>query len=272
MRWEEIEIDAEKQGISTDMVLREEVQKSILTSLSLQNVFSSVVLQGGTALRLFYDNPRFSEYLDLAVREKKDFIDLEQYIDKVERFVSDSYPFLSTVDITVQKKEDDIQRYIMRTSSEEDEQKVRIHLEFFDVPSHRSEPKILKFPPINPAVRVEGLDEILSDKITALGGRDYIKGRDLWDLYFLCKQKGIELHIGLVKKKVEDYGLSGKTFSKRLDEVEERLDEEGEEILERELKRFLAPPLYQQYEEDLDKIIDEVVSILKDVKNDTEWS
>jgi len=47
-----------------NQVFQEEVQKAVLASLSRDEAFNHLVFQGGTALRLFYENPRFSEDSD----------------------------------------------------------------------------------------------------------------------------------------------------------------------------------------------------------------
>ncbi len=53
-------------GIHSRMVFREEMQKVVLTAMALQGCFNNLVFQGGTALRLFHGNPRFSEDIDLV--------------------------------------------------------------------------------------------------------------------------------------------------------------------------------------------------------------
>ncbi|MFO7991145.1 MAG: nucleotidyl transferase AbiEii/AbiGii toxin family protein [Thermoplasmata archaeon] len=265
MRWNDIEFKAERQGVSPKLILREEVQKGILTSFSKEGLFQTLVFQGGTALRLFYDNPRFSEDLDFVLREKKNMFRLRKYLEKTEDFIVNSFPFLDTVQIRAQKVEDDFQRLMVNTISDSPEQRVRVNVEVFDVPSYENEIKILSFSPINPAVRVETAKEILADKVTALSGRDYIKGRDLWDIYLLWEQRSVDLDLPMVIKKIEDYGEKSSEFTKNLEQAGKRLEKEGTKILERELKRFLSPSLYQNYDEDLDAILDAVRKLIEEV-------
>jgi hypothetical protein len=94
-----------------------------------------------------------------------------------------------------------MQRLILVTVSDIPEQKLRIHLELAYVPSYLNQPKILDYPPLNPAVRVENPSEILADKITALERRPYLKVRDIWDIYFLIFEKRLSIAWDLVFKK-----------------------------------------------------------------------
>ncbi|MHA1665337.1 MAG: nucleotidyl transferase AbiEii/AbiGii toxin family protein [Candidatus Njordarchaeales archaeon] len=73
MIWEEITAKSEKLGMTVNQVFQDEIQKTVLTSLSHSEVFNHIVFQGGTALRVFYGSPRFSEDLDLVTRQNKMF-------------------------------------------------------------------------------------------------------------------------------------------------------------------------------------------------------
>ncbi len=50
-------------------------------------------------------------------------------------------------------------------------------------------------------IAVEKESEILADKIVALGAREYLKARDVWDIKFL-RDKGVTLNQVLVHKKI----------------------------------------------------------------------
>ncbi len=65
-------------------VLREYIQVIILNSLFKHNSSKSMFFTGGTAMRFFYNMPRFSEDLDFDARDLSfnDFIELSEYIKK----------------------------------------------------------------------------------------------------------------------------------------------------------------------------------------------
>ncbi len=261
MLWKEIESSAKVADVRTALVLQEEVQKSILTALSRKEVFNKLVFQGGTVLRLFYGNPRFSEDLDFVTTGDKNGTVLLEQKGHIQNFVRDCFPFLDGVDVRVQK-DDELKRLILKTLSDVQEQSVRIHMEVFPVTSHESGSMTLNYPPFFPAVRVESVKEILSDKMAALMGCDYVKGRDLWDVYFLVNERDVTLDMELLRRKVDDYVISQENRSKAL----ERCREKGRDALDNELKRFLPTNTYQGYSQRYADILEVSLKLLEDVQ------
>ncbi len=268
MLWDEILSESKQTGFQPNQLLQEQLQKAVLTHLSRQNAFTSVVFQGGTALRLFYGNPRFSEDLDFVLHQQRSSFDFSEHLIKVKSTVEPLFPFLKTITVRVQKKDTTMQRWILTTDAENLAQKVRFHIGLAFVPSYRSDVKILSFPPIYPAVRVETPEEILADKLLALGCREYIKGRDLWDIYFLRTEKLLTPAWPLVWQKTKDYTTEESAVKKQLINVRTVLEKEGSAILSNELKRFLPPSLFNLYEERFDKIISCVVQTINDIDNE----
>ena len=88
MLWDEIIKKSNFQGMNIHYTFQEEVQKAILTSLSKNNAFNDIVFQGGTSLRFFYNNPRFSEDLDFVLTNEKNKFDLTKKIPKIQNFVN----------------------------------------------------------------------------------------------------------------------------------------------------------------------------------------
>jgi len=257
MDWEEIVTNSTIRGGNLQQTFQEETQKTILACLSRQGAFNDLVFQGGTALHLFYGNPRFSEYLDFVTREKHRF-DLTKQTTKIKAFVSNVFPFLKETQVKIQKNDKEMQRLILITISELPEQKLRIHLELSYVPSYINQPRILDYPPLNPAVRVEDPSEILADKIVALGQRPYLKGRDLWDIYFLVFEKHLVIPWDLVFKKGVDYGATPKVLKNNLFTAAQKIKKEGKSVLSNEMSRFLPPSLFDQYHEMFDDISSKV--------------
>lgn len=263
MLWDEIIEKSKQMNMQYHHVFQEEAQKAILTALSRERLFNHMVFQGGTALRLFYGNPRFSEDLDFVLRQTTSSVDFTDSIKKIERFVHDIFPFLNAVSISVQKKDFSFQRFIVKTNSEYREQKLRIHLEIAMVSSYDNQSKILVFPPFNPAVRVEDGSEILSDKIVALGRRSYLKGRDLWDIYFLQKEKNMVILWDQIIKKVDEYGDTYELFLEKLSRSISLVENEGISILIDEMKRFLPPQTFEYYYDMFPSIISSLCSDIK---------
>ncbi len=252
MEWSDITRKAGKTGISPVLVLREEMQKATLASLSRMNAFNHIVFQGGTAIRIFYNSPRFSEDLDFVLNGDTAF-DLASRAEELERYISSEFHYLQEIRVRVQKNTGDIQRIAVRSISDIPSQRLSINVELFSVPSHLNSPKILAYPPINPVVRVEAPEEILVDKIIAIALREYLKGRDIWDLYYLTNQLNVSTDRELLAKKAGDYGAEG--LREKIGESREKLMKNGVEALDREMKRFLPVTAYAQLKDSFEDIV-----------------
>lgn len=256
------------------MVFREEMQKSILTALALKGCFNRIVFKGGTALHLFHGNPRFSEDIDLVLNDTNGLRDangdgqgyeLTSFLPGVEKTVRDTFPFIDVVEIRTQKNDLDLQRYVLVSRSDDPDHTLRIHIELAAILSYRNRPRILDFPPVHPAVRVEDIDEILADKICALALRPYLKGRDLWDIYYLTHDRSVTVDWSLVQKKVKDY--SGQVSEREnilgdgIERARAKIRNDGSSILRSEMERFLPKYILESYRSSFDTILESVINI-----------
>lgn len=313
MLWNEIEDTSGMLGVHRKMVFREEMQKVVLTSLALQGCFNDIVFQGGTALRFFHGNPRFSEDIDLVLdqpgtrrgMDDNKLTDVPAHVPAdvltdvliralpgIKQSVRDTFPFINEVGIRTQKNDRDLQRHILMTRSDNPEHTLRVHIELAAIPSYRNQPRILNFPPVNPAVRVEDIDEILADKMCALALRPYLKGRDLWDIHYLIHDRAVTVDWDLVLKKVGDYkaevsehgevsdrgkvltrgGVSeqGETsnhweiLTQGLDGAGEKIRTEGSSTLRNEMERFLPSNVLESYRSSFDSILETVIKVIRE--------
>jgi len=265
MLWNEILNLSKNKAETTQQTLQEHLQKTILTYLSQKAAFNQIVFQGGTALRIFYNNPRFSEDLDFVLKNPEEKYDLSKNTQTIKNHIKNTYPFLEEVKTKSQKTNTKIQRTIIKTTGQTSQQKIQIHIELAQIPSYQNQPKILNFSPFNPAITVETPIEILADKITALGLREYIKGRDLWDIYYLTAEQKIKIDHKLVNQKIKDYGYTKDQYLKKIKNTKELLKENGKKILENEMKRFLPKSLLDQYQKQFEKINEHVIKITNDI-------
>lgn len=83
MNKELAEILEKRLGISQEQVVREEYEMIILKTLFESEMGKSFVFRGGTALRLAYGSPRFSEDLDFSVVENFDQKKLKTLLKKI---------------------------------------------------------------------------------------------------------------------------------------------------------------------------------------------
>lgn len=83
MNLEQLEQYKRDLKISIDKIIREEIEMIFLNELAQNNLSSKVAFYGGTALRLVYNSPRFSEDIDLVEIKKINFIEFKKFIENL---------------------------------------------------------------------------------------------------------------------------------------------------------------------------------------------
>lgn len=86
-------------GISQEQIVREEYEMILLKRLFESELGKAFVFKGGTALRLAYGSPRFSEDLDFSVVDEFD----KKKIDKLLRVIAKQYAPVTLIE-TIQKR------------------------------------------------------------------------------------------------------------------------------------------------------------------------
>ena len=83
MNEEQLEKYIKDLGIARDKILREEAEMEILNELGKNKIGSKLIFYGGTALRLVYGSPRFSEDIDLMVVGRANFNEFRAFAIKI---------------------------------------------------------------------------------------------------------------------------------------------------------------------------------------------
>jgi len=189
--------------IEEQQAIREITQELVLAALGRGDFFKHALFQGGTCLRIFYGLNRFSEDLDFILREADpDFIlkdhikhltdELAAYGYKIQ--ISDRNQAAAKIKKAF-LKDDSVGKliefhYAGQTGSMA---KIRIKLEVDTNPpmGSGSELKYLDFPFVS-SVAVQDRPSLFAGKIHALLCRDYVKGRDWYDLiWYTSNRTGI---------------------------------------------------------------------------------
>jgi len=178
--------------ISLDRVVREYWEMIILREISQSNLGEFLIFVGGTALRLAYNSPRFSDDMDFYLRKKFSFSVFKKVIRNIAKKynleITDLYnkyfTFLSEFKINV--------NYLPLPFRIKIEIRKKIIKKDF-------EPRLLTSPTVNFQVLfyVLNLEKIKEFKIKALKERK--EPRDLFDLWFISQK----LKIPLEKPKVK---------------------------------------------------------------------
>jgi predicted nucleotidyltransferase component of viral defense system len=234
-------------ALPLDQVVREEIQRLALRYLSERGFFVHGVFQGGTSIRLVYGGTRFSEDLDFVLRPGKTIADLNlaAVLEGLPSFMRREVPFAERSSVKEQKAESTFACYRCRVELQAPIGGLVINLEVAGVPSRSPRPHILRSDAVDFAIVVEDESEILVDKLVALALRSYVKGRDIWDTWFLTHERHVAVpEVSAVVAKTADYGTTLMDLTSRIRHSKTRIESSGLAALDAEMKRFLPAPLY----------------------------
>lgn len=170
-------------GIARDQILREEAEMEILSELSQDKISAKLLFYGGTALRLAYNSPRFSEDIDLLVIKKTNFAEFKKFAKNL----TEKYQNWSLKDI---KDKTQTMFALINIRDEKLKHPFSIKIEAHkpkDAPKLETELLLIKSPMsvTEPLLLVPTLRELKNLKELALAGRK--KGRDIFDLWYISQ-------------------------------------------------------------------------------------
>ncbi len=174
---------SEEVKIDVGQIVREWWEMVILRDLFSSPIGNSLVFKGGTALRLAYGSPRFSDDLDFSIIERIDFNAFKDVISLIEK----RYPELDVKDVA-DKFYTYIAQYRIRelwrplafsvkieVSKREIDKKEKIY-ELMNLKSQISNIEALG--------NVMKIENIYKEKLQAMETRN--EPRDLFDIWYLC--------------------------------------------------------------------------------------
>jgi len=242
------------------VVEKELLHRDILREMSAGGFLKDLTFMGGTCLRLCHGSPRLSEDLDFTggfAFKKDDLADLGSHLEKS---IHAKYGLAVKVAEPVREDDGNVSTWKIRIVTRPESASLpvqRIHVDICALPSHERRPAMLKnlygldAGGSGLIVGAESLDEILVDKIIALGNRpNRAKHRDVWDIVWL-NRLNITLNQSLLARKLDDRSIDPKTFAgtyaKRLDDLRH-----GQVDFLFEMRRFLASSAFdEQFESPL---------------------
>lgn len=178
--------------------LKEIMQEIAIYSLSSAGFFDKAIFHGGTALRILYGLPRFSEDLDFLLKKPDRNFNWKSYMDAIvssfKQFgVHPEITDKSRVESTVKKmflKDNSIGKIIDLTFVHHARRKLAIKFEIDTNPPEGSklDLKFLEFP-LDHSLVSQNLSSSFAGKCHALLCRNYIKGRDWYDFGWYISNK-----------------------------------------------------------------------------------
>ena len=235
-----------EEGLPPKILEKEELQIYILSELFSLPEATLLTFQGGTCLRLIYNGVRYSEDLDFVTTARPQ--DIKNIYTNLSRSLPRLEPlFESKLKLVEQKESKTFYRFKVHNQKTSPPESFFVSLEFACYPAYtlniaplKPQKELPGLPPV--LVRAESLEEILADKLCAIGGRKFCKGRDIFDLWLL-KQKNILLKPELLAKKLKDYSVS-------INDLKKGLALASIENVKSEMERFLPLKYRRQFESD----------------------
>jgi len=260
------------------------LQLILLNNLYAQSGSDSIIFQGGTALRWVYGGMRFSEDLDFVTDLPK--VDVENILAGIFQktqmaCIAQFGPGQSEHKRKCGRKQAFKMFFIYRPQNQRERIAVKLEFEFL-APGHKPESRkfILRDLPLisglvtsgkliipysSSIILAETPEEILSDKIRALYERKYLKGRDIYDIWWINKQLKVRPNLIKVMEKLVMYQAffvptRGADYFQQRRSASSIID-----ALRRDLPRFLPQNILSLYQEEDFK---EFITTLKEVTSD----
>ncbi len=232
------------------VIEKELLHYEVLRAMAEDGLLFELTFQGGTCLRLCYGATRYSEDLDFA--GGADF--KKENLLELKACISNALPKKYALTLKIDEPDNNaelIKKWRIRINTapqRPDLPSQRISLEVAAIKAHTKQPQMLQLnysglPSSYEDIIVasESLEEILADKLEAFTCANYIRYRDLWDMYWIKRRPGIDLKkvFDLRHKKEKDYGEQEK-FALGLTRISNQLNDivNGKDFND-QMKRFL---------------------------------
>ncbi|HLG19853.1 MAG TPA: nucleotidyl transferase AbiEii/AbiGii toxin family protein [Bdellovibrionota bacterium] len=188
-------------SLEEECATKEIVQEVCLAALSRAGFFRKAVFQGGTALRVLYQLPRFSEDLDFILKAPDRKFVMDKFLRKVVEELNDygfrfEFQDRSRVDENVRKaflKDDSWAsiltfQHLAPRSTRPKKIQIKIEVDTNPPDGSVSEGRILDYPfPFT--IVVQDMPSLLAGKSHALLCRPFIKGRDWYDFLWYARKR-----------------------------------------------------------------------------------
>lgn len=244
-----VRANPEYAGIAP-VIEKEILHHDIIDVLVKQEVMQSLTFIGGTSLRLCYNSSRLSEDLDFNGGHGFKPSDFDGLDNDIQTYLQHKYE----IDVQVNKPNPERQGNtsswkisIVKEANRPDLPHQKLYIDICAIPSFDAERRTLVnhynvvVPTEGLLIPVQSLEETLADKFIALAYRARrIKPRDVWDIVWI-KQRGVDISIDLVKKKLRARDKTKDDFDQALDIQVNRLlkDDNVRKDFNAELGRFI---------------------------------
>jgi predicted nucleotidyltransferase component of viral defense system len=243
------------------------LQLILLHTLYSQRGSDQLIFQGGTALRWIYGGQRASEDLDFVSAMPP---------SELRKLLNHALPQTHHLALSqfgtgaFEEKPRHVPSGCFRTfilfSPANQRERINVRIEVEEIqsnrpPAHRKIPMMdcpqvfaamkdgaLTLPFSSSILMVETPEEILTDKVRALYERPYLKGRDLYDLWFLHSMLGAQIHLEQLDRRLDSYVRPFRPARRAGFFLKKESKKELSEALTTDLRRFLPSSVYKTLE------------------------
>ena len=245
------------------------LQLLLLDAVYAQKGSEEIIFQGGTALRWVYNGQRFSEDLDFVTRLPLHAIEtVLRKTTSIARKICTAQFGMGRAEFLIKQNRETAFKalFVYRPESQRERIAVKLELEILRgglrpaAERHilRDLPQVaglirggdLILPYASSLILAETLEEILSDKIRALFERTYVKGRDIYDIWWLVNQMGVRPDWDRTRKKLSMYRMRFVPARPAGHFLTETAENEVRAAIESDLPRFLPTAIYRECQKD----------------------
>ncbi len=192
MNLEQLEQYKRDLKISIDKIIREEIEMIFLNELAQNDLSSKVVFYGGTALRLVYDSPRFSEDIDLIEIKRVSFTEFKEFIEDLSEQqgwkLSDIKDKRQTIFALLKINDEKLKHpFSLKIEIHKPAKKVNLNINL----------NLIKSPVsiLSPLLLVPTLENLKTLKEDAIAQRK--KARDIFDLWYISQSLRVNFSLPL---------------------------------------------------------------------------
>ncbi|MBL7542651.1 MAG: nucleotidyl transferase AbiEii/AbiGii toxin family protein [Bdellovibrionaceae bacterium] len=244
--------------------LKEIIQEIALLGLHRANFFEKAAFYGGTALRILYSLPRYSEDLDFTLFQPDKNYSLSPYLSAIEKELN-AYGFEVNVETVDKKIKSDIESAFIKANTKIHLMKIKTMKAFeqkaqstsklqikFEVDTDPStgfavEARYLLKPTSFPVISLKKPD-LFAGKIHALLYRKWknrVKGRDFYDYIWYLKND-IPVRLKYLQEKAEQSGHASpsdlQTVGQLKEAIYKRMDTVDFENAKEDVRPFIKDP------------------------------
>lgn len=251
-----------KNNAEAEQALREIMQETALLGLERSGFFEHAAFYGGTALRIFYKLPRFSENLDFSLLRPQEEFSLQQYLDGMLQQLQamgmnvevreKNKTQRTNVDSAFLKANTEWKELVLRDVIPQEKLgkrpdiKVKLEVDTHPPQGFATESKLL-LKPGSFYVKCFTLPDLFAGKMHALLFRRWknrVKGRDWFDMEWYIRA-GTALNLEHLAIRAQDSGdwKAGKMTKQELMKlIHHRIDEVSVEKIKEDVRPFIPDP------------------------------